>query len=121
MSKKILITDDSAVVRLTIKKMFLDNDYNNIIEAEDGYEAVIMYKNEKPDLVLMDITMPNKNGLFALCEIKNMFPNAKVIMLAASGQQSMINDAIRYGALDMIMKPVNQDKLLQAVSKALSK
>jgi two-component system chemotaxis response regulator CheY len=68
----------------------------------------------------MDITMPNKDGLSALREIKNIFPNAKVIMLAATGQQSMTNDALRYGALDMIMKPVNQDKLLQAVEKALS-
>ncbi len=87
MEGKILIVDDAAFMRMMIKDTLKKNGYENIIEAADGELAVQSYKAEKPDLVIMDITMPNKNGLEALKEIKQMDPNARIVMCSAMGQE----------------------------------
>lgn len=119
MDKKILIVDDAAFMRMMIKDTLKKNGYENLLEASDGEQAVQAYKAEKPDLVIMDITMPNKNGLEALKEIKDMDPNAKIVMCSAMGQESMVVEAIRSGAKDFIVKPFKADRVLKTVQGIL--
>lgn len=119
MDKKILIVDDAAFMRMMIKDTLTKNGYENLIEAADGEIAVQMYKAEKPDLVLMDITMPNKNGLEALKEIKELDPSAKIVMCSAMGQESMVVEAIRSGAKDFIVKPFKAERVLKTVQGIL--
>lgn len=119
MEGKILIVDDAAFMRMMLKDTLKKNGYENIIEAPDGEVAVQTYKAEKPDLVIMDITMPNKNGLEALKEIKEYDPNSKVVMCSAMGQESMVVEAIRSGAKDFIVKPFKADRVLKTVEGIL--
>lgn len=119
MDKKILIVDDAAFMRMMIKNSLTGKGYTNLLEAADGQEAVNMYDSEKPDLVIMDITMPNMDGIQALQTIRANDGNAKVVMCSAMGQESMVVDAIRYGALDFIVKPFKPDRILQTVEKIL--
>lgn len=119
MDKKILLVDDAAIMRTLIKGALTKNGYTNIVEAADGAAACEVYAVEKPDLVLMDITMPNKTGIDALKDIKASDPAAKVIMCSAMGQELIVVDAIRLGALDFIVKPFKADRVLQTVKKFL--
>ena len=119
MEGKILIVDDAAFMRMMIKDTLKKNGYENLIEAADGELAVQLYKAEKPDLVIMDITMPNKNGLEALKEIKELDPGAKIVMCSAMGQESMVVEAIRNGAKDFIVKPFKADRVLKNVQGIL--
>lgn len=119
MDKKIMIVDDAAFMRMTIKNCLSKAGYSNIVEAGDGQQAIDIYENEKPDLVIMDITMPNLDGIQALQAIKTSDPNAKVVMCSAMGQESMVVDAIHLGALDFIVKPFKPDRILQTVGKIL--
>ncbi|MEG2074292.1 MAG: response regulator [Angelakisella sp.] len=119
MDKKIMIVDDAAFMRMMIKNALSGNGYTNLLEAADGEIALETYKNEKPDLVIMDITMPNMDGLQALQAIKALDKNAKIVMCSAMGQEAMVVDAIRFGALDFIVKPFKPDRILQTVSKVL--
>lgn len=119
MDKKIMLVDDAAFMRMTIKNCLSKAGYTNLIEAADGQIALESYQNEKPDLVIMDITMPNMDGIQALQAIKAVDPNAKVVMCSAMGQESMVVDAIHLGALDFIVKPFKPDRILQTVSKIL--
>lgn len=116
---KILIVDDAEFLRLRISKM-LSGDGHNIIQAENGLKALEMYKNESPDLVLMDITMPEMDGLTALKEIRKLDAKAKVVMLTALGQESVVLEAIKSGARDFIVKPFEQERVMNAVSKLIS-
>lgn len=119
MDKKILIVDDAAFMRMMIKDTLSKNGYTNLIEAEDGKMAVEVYNTQKPDLVIMDITMPNMDGLQALAAIKKMSPESKVLMCSAMGQETMVVEAIKLGALDFIVKPFKPDRILQTVAKAI--
>ena len=119
MEGKILVVDDAAFMRMMIKDTLKKNGYENLIEAADGELAVQLYKAEKPDLVIMDITMPNKNGLEALKEIKELDPGAKIVMCSAMGQESMVVEAIRNGAKDFIVKPFKADRVLKTVQGIL--
>ena len=119
MDKKILLVDDAAFMRMMIKDTLTKNGYTSIFEAGDGEQAVEQYKAEKPDLVIMDITMPNKTGIEALQEIKGLDPAAKIVMCSAMGQESMVVEAIKLGALDFIVKPFKPDRIIQTVSKIL--
>lgn len=119
MDKKIMIVDDAAFMRMMIKNSLTGNGYTNIIEAGDGQVAFETYKTEKPDLVIMDITMPNMDGIQSLQAIKGYDPNAMVVMCSAMGQEAMVVDAIRFGALDFIVKPFKPDRILQTVKKIL--
>lgn len=119
MDKKIMITDDAAFMRMLIKDALSKQGYSNVVEAVDGQIACDLYDIEKPDLVFMDITMPNKTGLQALAEIRAKDPSAKVVMCSAMGQEAMVVDAIRLGAIDFIVKPFKPDRLLQIVRKVL--
>ncbi len=119
MDKKILLVDDAAFMRMLIKNTLTQNGYTNIHEAADGEIAVSVYEAEKPDLVIMDITMPNKSGIEALKDIKAMDSGAKVVMCSAMGQEAMVVEAIKLGALDFIVKPFKPDRILQTVSKII--
>lgn len=119
MEKKILLVDDAAFMRMMIKDTLTKNGYTNIVEAADGELAIAAYATEKPDLVIMDITMPNKTGIEALREIKQSDPSARIVMCSAMGQESMVVEAIKLGALDFIVKPFKPDRILQTVSKII--
>ncbi len=116
---KILIVDDAAFMRMMIKDILTKNGYEVAGEAENGAIAVSKYAEIKPDLVLMDITMPEKDGIQALKEIKGSDANAKVIMCSAMGQQAMVIEAIQSGARDFIVKPFQADRVLEAVKKVV--
>ncbi len=119
MTHSVLIVDDAAFMRMMIKDILVKNGYNVIGEAENGQVAVDKYKELKPDLVTLDITMPEKDGIQALKEIKEIDANATVIMCSAMGQQAMVIDAIQAGAKDFIVKPFQADRVMEAIAKAL--
>ena len=119
MAKNILICDDAAFMRMMIKDILTKNGYNVVGEAENGLKAVEKYQETKPDLVLMDITMPEMDGIQALKKIKQADPNASVVMCSAMGQQAMVIEAIQSGARDFIVKPFQPDRVLEAVKKAV--
>ena len=119
MAKNILICDDAAFMRMMIKDILTKNGYNVAGEAENGAKAVEKYNELKPDLVLMDITMPEMDGIQALKNIKAADPNATVIMCSAMGQQAMVIESIQAGAKDFIVKPFQADRVLEAVKKVV--
>ncbi len=116
---KILVVDDAAFMRMMIKDTLTKGGYTDLCEAADGAIAVEQFKAESPNLVIMDITMPNKNGLEALKEIKAIDPAAQIIMCSAMGQESMVIDAIKSGAKDFIVKPFKAERIIEAVGKIL--
>ncbi|WP_099187214.1 response regulator [Tepidibacter mesophilus] len=119
MSKSILLVDDAAFMRMMIKDILVKNGYEVVGEAENGLKAVEKYKELKPNLVIMDITMPEMDGIQAVKEIKKVDPSASVIMCSAMGQQGMVIEAIQSGAKDFIVKPFQADRVLEAVKKVL--
>ncbi|HEX3031781.1 MAG TPA: response regulator [Bacillota bacterium] len=119
MGKRILIVDDAAFMRMMIKDILIKHGYLVVGEAENGQVAVDQYKIIKPDLVTMDITMPEMDGIEAVREIRKYDPQARIIMCSAMGQQPMVIDAIQAGARDFIVKPFQPDRVLEAVHKAL--
>jgi len=116
---KILVVDDAEFLRVRISKM-LSGEGHDIIEAENGAKAVETYKSFHPDLVLMDITMPEMDGLTALREIRAIDAGAKVIMLTALGQESVVLEAIKAGARDFVVKPFERERVLSAIGKLIS-
>jgi two-component system chemotaxis response regulator CheY len=120
MSARVLIVDDAAFMRMMIKDILSKNGFNVVGEANDGGQAVEKYKELQPDLVTMDITMPEKDGISALKEIKAIDPSAKIIMCSAMGQQAMVIDAIQAGAKDFIVKPFQAERVIEAIYKAIS-
>jgi two-component system chemotaxis response regulator CheY len=117
---RVLIVDDAAFMRMMIKDILEKNGYEVVAEANNGIKAVEMYKRERPDIVTMDITMPDMDGIEAVKAIKEFDPSAKIIMCSAMGQQSMVMDAIRAGAKDFVVKPFQPDRVLEALSKLSS-
>lgn len=115
----VLVVDDAAFMRMMLKDILTKGGYDVVGEAADGNEAVAKYNELKPDLVTLDITMPNKDGLQALKEIRANDPNATCIMCSAMGQQAMVIEAIQSGAKDFIVKPFQPDRVLEAVKKAV--
>jgi two-component system chemotaxis response regulator CheY len=116
---KILVVDDAQFLRVRISKM-LQADGHEVIEAEIGVVAVQQYKTNKPAVVLMDITMPEMDGLTALKEIRAFDPNAKVVMLTALGQESVVLEAIKSGAKDFVVKPFERERVMRAIGKLIS-
>lgn len=121
MAKKILLVDDAAFMRKMIKDTLIKNGYTEVFEAVDGADAVEKFGEIGPDLVVMDITMPNMDGLQALKKIKEADAGAKVVMCTAMGQESMVVDAIKSGARDFIVKPFNSERIVQTVNAVLGK
>ena len=119
MAKNILICDDAAFMRMMIKDILTKNGYNVVGEAENGAKGVEKYGELKPDLVLMDITMPEMDGIQALKAIKASDGDAKVIMCSAMGQQAMVIESIQAGAKDFIVKPFQADRVIEAVKKVV--
>lgn len=119
MAKNILICDDAAFMRMMIKDILSKNGYNVAGEAENGQKAIEKYKELSPDLVLMDITMPEMDGIQALKEIRKLDGNAQIIMCSAMGQQAMVIESIQAGAKDFIVKPFQAERVLEAVKKVI--
>ena len=116
---KVMICDDAAFMRMMIKDILTKNGYEIAAKAENGQKAVEKYPEAKPDLVLMDITMPEMDGIEALKKIKALDPGAKIIMCSAMGQQAMVIVAIQAGAKDFIVKPFQAERVLEAVKKVV--
>lgn len=119
MSKRIMIVDDAAFMRMMLKNVLTKGGFEIVEEAQDGAQAVEKYTQCNPDLVIMDITMPNMDGIEALKKIKSMKGDAKIIMCSAMGQEALVIDAIKAGALDFIVKPFQNDRLIAAISRVL--
>lgn len=117
---KILIVDDAAFMRMMVKENLKKAGYTDFSEAGNGEEALSKYEADSPDLVLLDITMPIKDGITALKEIKEKDPSAKVVMCSAMGQENMVIEAIKLGALDFIVKPFKPERLMQTVKNVLN-
>ena len=113
---KILIVDDAVFMRMKTSKLLTEAGYD-AVEASNGAEAVDAYKRTKPDGVRLDITMPDMDGLTALKELRQVDPEARVTMLIAMGQQSIVLDALKSGARDFIVKPFDSTRVLAAVQK----
>lgn len=120
MAKGILIVDDASFMRMMIKDILTKNGFEVVGEAENGAKAVEKYEELKPDLVIMDITMPEMDGIQAVKEIKKINEDAKIVMCSAMGQQAMVIEAIQAGAKDFIVKPFQADRVIEAVKKVLS-
>lgn len=115
----IMVVDDAAFMRLRCSQLLTQNGYK-VIEASNGAEALAKYKELKPDGILLDITMPDMDGLTALKELMALDNNAKVAMVTAMGQQSIVIEALKSGAKDFVVKPFDPDRVLAAVKKMLS-
>ena len=116
---KVLIVDDAQFLRVRLGKLLKESGYD-IIEAEDGVQAVSSYKENSPDVVFMDITMPHMDGLDALKDIRASDANARVVMLTALGQEAIVLQAVKSGAKDFVVKPFDRDRVLSALQKALA-
>lgn len=114
--KRVLVVDDAAFMRVSIKNMLTKHGYEVVGEAENGAVAVQKYAELQPDIVTMDITMPEKDGLQALKEILSAHPGANIIMVSAMGQESMVREAIISGAKGFIVKPFKEDVIVNAIS-----
>ncbi|NLO75682.1 MAG: response regulator [Clostridia bacterium] len=119
MAHSVLLVDDAAFMRMILREILTKGGYNVVGEAENGIIAVTKYKELRPDIVTMDITMPEMDGITAVKEIKKINPNAKIIMCSAMGQQAMVIEAIQSGARDFIVKPFQPVRVMEAVQKAL--
>lgn len=119
MEKKILITDDTAFMRMMLRNVLEKNGYAIAAEAEDGAQAVEKYLELKPDLVTMDITMPNMDGITAIKIIMEKDPNAKIVVVSAMGQKQLVIEALSSGARDFIVKPFQPDRIVEALQKVM--
>ncbi|MBR4732349.1 MAG: response regulator [Lachnospiraceae bacterium] len=119
MAKSVLICDDAAFMRMMIRDILTKNGFVVAGEAENGIKAIEKYQETHPDLVLMDITMPEMDGIQALKEIKKINENAQIVMCSAMGQQAMVIESIQAGARDFIVKPFQADRVIEAVRKVL--
>lgn len=116
----ILLVDDAAFMRLSLKQMLEPHGHKVIAEAEDGAQAIDRFKACKPDITILDITMPEVSGLDALKSIKELDPQAKVVICSALGQQEQLARAIELGANDFIVKPFQPERMLAAIDKVLN-
>jgi two-component system chemotaxis response regulator CheY len=119
MGKRVLIVDDADFMRMMIKDILIKNGYEIAGEATDGNSALQKYKEINPDLVTMDITMPEMDGVDTVKAIIEYDPDAKIIMVSAIGQQAIVIDAIQAGAKDFIVKPFMPERVLEAITKVL--
>ena len=119
MSKRVLVVDDAAFMRMMLKDILTKNGFEIVGEAENGAVGVAAFQKIKPDIVTMDITMPEMNGIDAVKAIKTLDPSAKIVMVSAMGQQSMVIEAIQAGASDFIVKPFQPERVIDALTKVL--
>ena len=114
-----MIVDDAAFMRMVIKDILVKNGHEVVAEAVDGADAIEKYPKVKPELVFLDIVMPNVEGIDVLKEIMKMEPEAKVVMCSSIGQQSVVTEAIKLGARDFIVKPFDAKKVLEVINKVI--
>ena len=119
LTKKVLITDDTAFMRMTLRNVLEKNGYEIVGEAADGQQAVEQYSQFQPDLVTMDITMPNMDGIAAARKIIEQYPDARIVMVSAMGQKALVVEALTAGAKDFIVKPFQPDRILEALAKVV--
>ena len=119
MGSTVMVVDDAAFMRMMLKDILNNNGYQVIGEAENGVVAIERYMELKPGITIMDITMPEMDGLQAVKEIRSKDPSARIVMCSAMGQQAMVIEAIQSGAKDFVVKPFQADRVLEAVAKAL--
>lgn len=119
MAKRIMIVDDAAFMRMMLKNILTKGGYEICDEAQDGVQAVEKFVANNPDLTIMDITMPNMDGIEALKKIKEINAGAKILMCSAMGQEAMVVEAIKSGAMDFIVKPFQADRLLAAIARVM--
>jgi two-component system chemotaxis response regulator CheY len=119
MQPRIMIVDDAAFMRKKIRKILTAGGYSEFQESASGKEAIEAYMEYKPDLVTMDIIMPEMDGIATLQEIRSLDPDARVVMISAMGQQRMVVEAIQAGALDFILKPFDGEMVISTISKFL--
>ena len=119
MQKKLMIVDDMPVIRMMLKKILQTNGYLVIAEAGDGVEAVKKYMEFRPDLVTMDLTMPEKDGIEAMLDILRFDQSAKIVIVSAVDQQDSLVRAIKAGAVDYLIKPLDAERVVSAVQKAI--
>lgn len=117
MAKTVLIVDDAAFMRMMLKDILTKANYEVVGEASNGQEAIEKYQELKPNFVTMDITMPIKDGIQAIKEIKKIDSNAKIIVCSAMGQQAMVIESIQAGAKDFIVKPFQANRVIEALQK----
>lgn len=117
----VLIVDDAAFMRLAIKNVLVKNGFNVVADAKNGQEGVEKYIEFKPDIVTMDITMPDMTGIEALKKIREFDPAAKIVMVSAMGQESMVKEAIINGAKSFIVKPYKEEHITQTLLTVASK
>lgn len=117
MRHKILIADDATFMRMMLKDILSHAGFITLIEAKNGREAINLFKVEKPELILLDVTMPDMDGLRALEEIKEINPDVKIIMCSSMGQEEIVSECFEKGADDFIMKPFKPERVVQAVSQ----
>ncbi|MDF1557149.1 MAG: response regulator [ANME-2 cluster archaeon] len=115
----ILVVDDADFIRSLLKDILSNNGHRVVGEAVDGVEAILKYRELKPDLVTMDIVMPKTTGIEAVKSIKAEDPNARIVMISALGQQKLVMESIRAGAKDFIVKPFNEKTIIEIINKAL--
>lgn len=117
---KIMVVDDANFMRMMLKDILQGGGFNTVIEAKSGGEAIIFTKVERPEVVILDVTMPDMDGIEALKKIKNFDPNIKVIMCSSMGQEDMVEECFNQGADDFIMKPFKPERIIQSVSQFIS-
>jgi two-component system chemotaxis response regulator CheY len=117
---RVLVVDDAAFMRKMVSDALTKGGHEVVGEAGNGVEAIAQYQALKPDLMTLDITMPEKDGLAALADIMAADPSAKVVMCSALGQESKVLEAIKLGAKDFVVKPFQPDRVIEAVGKALA-
>lgn len=120
MAAKVLIVDDALFMRNMLRNIFSESGFDIVGEAQNGNEAVELYQQLRPDLVTMDIVMPEKNGIEALKEIIAFDGAARVVICSALGQESLIMEALEAGAKDFIVKPFKPPKVIEVAQKVLS-
>lgn len=120
MGKRILVVDDAAFMRMIVKDILIKGGYEVCGEAVNGADALSKYKELKPDLVTLDITMPEVDGIQAAKDIMQFDKSAKIVMCSAMGQQAMVIESIQAGAKDFIVKPFQADRVFEAISKAIN-
>ena len=117
---RVLVVDDAAFMRKMVTDALTKGGHEVVGEAGNGVEALVQYRELKPDLTTLDITMPEKDGISALKEIIELDPTAKVVMCSALGQESKVLESIKLGAKDFVVKPFQADRVIEAVGKALA-
>ncbi|PKM66109.1 MAG: hypothetical protein CVU95_12295 [Firmicutes bacterium HGW-Firmicutes-2] len=117
---RLMIVDDASFMRVAIRRMIETKEYEVVCEAEDGQQAIEKFQKYRPDIITMDITMPNLSGIEALKEIKKLSSTVKVIMVSAMGQEALIREAVMHGANSFIVKPFKEDKLIEVLESLKS-